>query len=433
MATADKSIEAVPVNRIFLALDNPRHEPVGTEAEAIEKLCAKENVFPLARDIAVHGLNPLERFALIPVKKGKGAKAASSYYAAEGNRRICAVKLLNDPDLAPAKLRDAFEKLSKTWRPISTVPAVLFDDLESVKIWLDRVHSGEQGGIGRKGWSADQKARFDGGNKNKAALALLDYAEAEKLISTDERQGKLTTVQRFLSNDVFREVLGFDQSNPNEPSRTRPKAEFDLLLKRFMRDLVGKKEVNSRMNKDEITKYARPLASLNGVTTTRVEGETLSTSGQTNKSTKARVSKPKKPEKVRHVRFEPKIHDALKVFGNEKLASLYHSICTIELEHHTPIVAVGAWSFFETLTACAGRNPENSFESYFSKGRLSEFGFGKNTSSMRSAVERMQEYGNTTKHHSISATFNGEQLNNDMQTLKELILKCIEVASKKEQ
>jgi hypothetical protein len=42
--------------------------------------------------------------------------------------------------------------------------------------------------------------------KNKAAQALLDCAEAEKMISAEERVGKLTTVQRFLGSDIFREV-----------------------------------------------------------------------------------------------------------------------------------------------------------------------------------------------------------------------------------
>ena len=93
------------------------------------------------------------------------------------------------------------------------------------------------------------------------------------MLSEEDRKGKLTTVHRFLSNDVFREVVGFDQSNPDEAARTRPKAEFDIILKRFVRDLVGKKDVTSRMNKDDIIKYARPLAAIQGVTTLRIESE----------------------------------------------------------------------------------------------------------------------------------------------------------------
>jgi hypothetical protein len=425
-----KSLEAVPFSRIFLWLDNPRHIPFDTEAKAIEFLCEKEDVYPLARDIAKHGLNPLERMAIFPTDKRKPTKSDASYYVAEGNRRICAVKLLHDPDLAPANLRKAFEKLSEKWTPINSISAAVFNSVDDVKLWLDRVHNGPQGGVGRRQWHSEQKTRFDGGNKNKAAQALLDYAEAEKMISAEDRKGKLTTVQRFLTNDVFREALGFDQTNPDEPARTRSKAEFDLLLKRFMHDLVGKENVNSRMNKEEIKKYARPLNNLAGLTTTRVEPESLiSDSPIAGGKKKPRKKVPKKPEKVKHVAYDEEIFQALRSLGNGKLESLYHSICNIDLDPHTPIIAVGAWSFFETLTVCGGRKDSISFPDYLSKSKLVTFGLGEKTAALREAITRVSGYGNTTKHHPVSATFNGDQLNNDFLALRSVILKCIEEAA----
>lgn len=428
MPDAPKFIESVPVGRIFLRLDNPRHKPVETESMVIERLCEKELIYPLARDIARYGVNPLERFALVPVK-GKTSGANASYISAEGNRRICALKLLNDPDLAPANLRKAFEKLAEDSVAPATVSAAVFEDFESFDMWLDRIHNGLQGGIGRKDWNSDQKQRFDGGNKNKAAQALLDYAEAQKMISAKEREGKLTTVQRFLVNDIFRETLGFDSSNPDDVGRTRPKAEFDTLVRRFIHDLVEKKDVNSRMNKEEIIRYARPLSSTPGVTSARIEAESLST-GASGKAKKVVHKKPKKPEKARHVRYEEEIFSALKGFGNEKLSSLYHSICAIELDPHTPMVAIGTWAFFETLTACAGRHNGTTIDGFFSKAKLTAYGLSGDTQSLHQAMVRIREYGNTTKHHPIAAIFNGDQLNNDMTALKTVILKCIEEAAK---
>lgn len=429
MPDAPKFIEAVPVGRIFLGLSNPRHEPYDTETKAIARLCEKEDVYPLARDIVKHGLNPLERLALVPLGKRRGG--AISYYAAEGNRRLCALKLLNDPDLAPANLRKAFERLAEEWSPVITaVSGAIFDDIESVDLWLDRIHNGPQGGIGRKDWNAEQKQRFDGGSKNKAAQALLDYAEAEKMITPEERVGKLTTVQRFLGNDIFREVIGFDQGNSDDVGRTRPKPEFDILVKRFIRDLVDRKHVNSRMNKDSIIRYARPLASISGVTSSRVEPESLSLSDQS-KTRGTRQKKPKKPERARYVKYEDEIFVALKSLGNEKLSSLYHSICSVDLDPHTPIVAIGTWSFFETLTACAGRHDGVSFESFLSNNKLKSYGIGGELSSVREAMGRIRAYGNTTKHRPIAAIFNGDQLNNDMTALKAVILKCIAEAASK--
>jgi hypothetical protein len=208
MPDASKFIEAVPVSRIFLGLSNPRHEPYDAEAKVIARLCEKEDVYPLARDIVKHGLSPLERFALVPLDKRKSGTANVSYYAAEGNRRLCALKLLSDSDLAPANLRKAFQNLAEEWpSPITTVAGAVFENIESVNLWLERIHNGPQGGIGRKDWNAEQKQRFDGGSKNRAAQALLDHAEAEKMITPEERVGKLTTAQRFLGNDIFREII----------------------------------------------------------------------------------------------------------------------------------------------------------------------------------------------------------------------------------
>ena len=141
--------------------------------------------------------------------------------------------------------------------------------------------------------------------------------------------------------------------------------------------------------------------------------------------------RPKKPEKLRHIQYSDEITSALKSYGNQKLESLYHSICTVELEHHTPLVCVGVWAFVETLTACAGRNERTSFNDFISNHKLSTYGFSGSKTAIRNALVRTQDYGNMTKHDAIAATFNGDQLSNDLIVLKPVILKCIEEAATK--
>lgn len=419
-------VDDVQVGRVFLALDNPRHALVETESEAIDRLCTKEDVVPLARDIVRYGLSPLERFALTTI--GKTRSGDPTYWVAEGNRRICALKLLIDPELAPPKFRKTFQKLAESWSPINQVDAVVFNDPDTLRVWLDRVHSGAQGGVGRKTWDAEQKQRFSGTSKNKLAQSILDYAEAQGMITAQERQGKLTTAQRFLNPEIFQETLGIDKANPEELMRTRPKVEFDTMLRRFVRDLVDGEAVTSRKNKPEIVQYARGLASLAGVTNTRIEPEPLAE--QTGTSAKRVRRKPRKPEKARHVQYDEEINRALKGLSNEKLESLYYSVCAIELEAHTPMVSVGAWAFFETLTGCAGRGDGTAFDAFLSKHRLSQFGIeGDNQKAARAAIDRTRDYGNLTKHHKISAAFNGDQLNNDMITLKPVILGLVHLAA----
>jgi hypothetical protein len=428
IGTAFTVVESIPVGRIFLALDNPRHEAVESESEAIERLCAKEDVVPLARDIVRHGLSPLERFALTPINKTKSGDP--TYFVAEGNRRICALKLLADPELAPPAHRKTFESLAEDWSPIEIVQGVVFENVETLHLWLDRVHSGTQGGIGRKNWDAEQKQRFSGSSKNRLAQAVLDYAESEGMLTKEQREGKLTTAQRFLSPEAVQETFGIDRSNPEELGRTRPKAEFDVMLKRFISDLVEGKQVTSRMNKPEIVKYARTLSVLPGVSNNRIESEPI-VNVATAKKTRVRRT-PRKPERARHVAYSDEISAALKVLENEKLQSLYYSICALELEQHAPIVAIGIWAFMETLTGVAGRADGIAFDAFLSKERLTKFGVtGDDQKAARSSVARIAEYGNQTKHHKVSAAFNGDQINNDMIVLNSTISRLISEAETK--
>ncbi|MBI1822568.1 MAG: hypothetical protein HYR80_00395, partial [Nitrospirae bacterium] len=364
----------ISVDRIFLNLENPRHKPYQSEAEVIEYLCRDEYVYELAKDISKHGLNPLELFALIPLdgKKDK-QRAVASYTVAEGNRRMCAIRLLNDPDRAPTKQRKAFEKLAEKSPKISEVLAVIFDDKNAVDIWLDRIHGGLQGGIGRKPWNAEQKTRHIGDKKNILAQVVLDYAEKNHLISAQDREGKITTVQRYLGNAILRETMGLDTSNLEDISRNRPKPDFDLLLKKFIADLLSD-VVNSRSNSKAIKEYSRTLGTTDGLTGRRTDPESLSDPSAGGTGRKRKTS-PKKPDRPKNIRYEADIHAKLKAIPSYKMETIYYSICDISLENHTPLISVGAWSFFECLTSQCGRNSATSFNDFLSKQKLNSMGF----------------------------------------------------------
>jgi hypothetical protein len=415
----------VAFNRIFLDLENPRHDPYEDEAQVIQYLCRAENVFPLAKDIAQVGLNPLELLAVIPDEtSGKD----TTYIAAEGNRRVCALKLLDDPQRAPPKLRKGFEELSEGWATIENVNCVVFPDRESVKMWLSRIHEGEQGGVGRRKWDADQTARHSGVSKNKVALAVLDYAEREGMITSEGRKGKLTTVQRYLTSPLVREALGIDSTNINDISHNRPKPDVDLLLRKLLADL-GTGYVNSRANKDEHIAYARELSAVSGQTHRRIAPLSLAAAKPGKQA--GRATRPSKPKPRRVLPYEPDIMTALEALGGSKLPNLYTSICTVPLEAHTPLVAIGVWAFVESLTAKAGRGENTPFPDFFSKQRLQGYGLptGKNGRGIEEAIKRVATSGNVTKHDATAATFNGDQLANDMETLGNLIVKCAQEAA----
>lgn len=426
MSTRD--VEIVSVNRIFLNPDNPRHEPVRSEGEAIEKLCASEDISQLARDIVENGLNPLEKFALVPIAR-KSRSGTESFHVAEGNRRICALRLLRDPELAPSHLRPAFERLAKDWVRIEAIEAVVFRTDDDLRLWLDRTHNGPQGGVGRRPWDADQKQRFDGGTKNRLAMIVLDYAEAAGLIDATERKRKLTTAQRFLINKAFKESLRLSEDSSGQLLTGRPSADFDKLLGKFMRDMVDG-TAHSRMNKADIEKYADDLKNMPDVPDTVIPAHPI---GERREEVKKRSKQqerktpPRKPASQKALYHDARIASALKEKDAYKLQSLYHSLVSIETEHHTPVLSIIAWAFMETLTRAAGRYDGSNMSSYLSDQTLNTMGFKDRDvrKALKGAIDNIHRFGDTSKHHATAATFNSEQLSNDLQTLSDVIVVLI--------
>ena len=414
----------VNLDRIFLDLKNPRHKPYDTENEVIEYLCEQEKVLQLAKDIKKNGLSPLGLFAVIPDEEGPD-NAKRTYFVVEGNRRVCALKLLDDPERAPSKYRKNFEETAKGWNGIRELPCVRFGDREAVGPWLSRIHEGGQDGIGQRKWNADQLARHSGKTKNREALAILDHAEKNGFITQEARERKLTTIQRYIDNHRFREVMGIDKSNPQKICRTWLKKDFDILIKEFMDDLLEGK-VNSRSKKADIEAYAIEIGAIGGLSGKKIAPEPLDSLDTSSKYGK-RKENPPKPKKIQYIFHESEIMTELEEIGGNKLPSIYGSITSIKITSHTPLLTVGTWAFLESLSAKAGRE-KGSFPAFFNN-QFRPWGIAKRDyNAFNAALKNISEKGNITKHHKSGAEFNGEQLANDMETLKPLILRCIKEA-----
>lgn len=410
--------QMISIDRVFLDQQNPRHEPFEDQDAVIEYLCRDEKVLPLAKDIAKHGLNPLEIFALLP-------DGNDTYVSAEGNRRLCALKLLNDPDLAPADQRKEFDGVALSWTPIQQLFAIVFDSRDDVRLWLDRIHAGFAEGRGRRGWNSEQKTRNSGYSKNKLAQAILDVGENLGFISESDRKGRLSTVQRYRGNPQMRNALGLVVSDLDNISTELPENDFSIVFRRFMED-VGQKCITTRENSSAITKYANDLRNLPSVFGERVEKHPIAIDNASSESqSQSSAQRPKKPTKIP---LFNELNAALGVIPSYKLEKLYYSLCSVRLGPHTPLLSVGAWAFIETLTALDGRSDHVDFHSYLSKQKLSGLGLGsgRETKSISEALKRVSEFGNYTKHHKTGAAFNGEQLANDFAIMEKMLVALAE-------
>jgi hypothetical protein len=341
----------ISITSLCLDLQNPR-QATNSQEEAFEWLCENEKVDELGQDIAKNGLNPLELIGVFKDTNGL-------WCALEGNRRICAVKLLNEPELAPTtKLKQKFKKMKATWiDQITKIECICFESRDEADIWLDRLHEGEQDGIGRIKWDAQQKARRNNRPENKRALMVLDYAKQMRWVNDADIDEKLTTATRYLNNDSLRQTLGLD-SDITTLKRTRPDNVFNALLQQFISDLIHNKVdgwVSSRGNKDKILEYVEHLtSSITDDSKNDAEPVVLLPSpSPTKSSTPPKPPKPPKPPQPPKlsITHNQKLADWLKAHGNTKLNSLYYSLCVLDLNdnNNTPLATVGAWSFVESL------------------------------------------------------------------------------------
>ena len=253
------------------------------------------------------------------------------------------------------------------------------------------------------------------------AQQLLDYAQKKSMLTAEERTNKISTVQRFITNPLFKDALGIDTSKNDELQRIRNEADFDLILAKFIGDLKLSK-INTRFNASEIRHYSHELRNVDGASSDTIPPHPLNKPDK--KEGEGKPSpKPNTPSKPRYLENDKKTEKALNTLGNYKLISIYNSLHRLAVAEHCPLLTIGLWSFLDSLTALNGRAQGTDFQSFLSNSRLETLGLGSKDTikTLRECLRRLCDNGNTTKHDKQAAAFNDLQLINDFQSIHPLI------------
>ncbi|MDO3385999.1 hypothetical protein QWI17_09140 [Gilvimarinus sp. SDUM040013] len=270
-------IITINVLDIYLDPENPRHDPIQDQDKIIEQLLKSDKVRELARDIAANGLNPLELLGVIKDKD-------NNYIAVEGNRRLCSLKLLNDPESAPAGASKYFKQLSEASTLVPTdITCIQLENRDAADIWIERRHEGEQGGVGIRQWNSTQKTRHNTRrmkkDSNALALSIIEYAFKLGLITRPDGEKKiLTTASRYLGNPYFRKTIGVVSGRSDSSVVINVTYDdFDRVIERFLKDILDDTtDVNSRTNKASWEGYARRLINEGDAPVSRAEKIKLS-------------------------------------------------------------------------------------------------------------------------------------------------------------
>ncbi|MBL0734662.1 MULTISPECIES: hypothetical protein [Stenotrophomonas] len=341
----------VGVSKLLLDRTNARHDAMDNEPEIIAQLLRREKAGEVAKSIAQAGaLNPLERIGVIAHPAIKDA-----YIVLEGNRRVCALKMLHDPDKAP----DAFKKKVSDYKlkgqPIpSRIEVVLFDSEEDAEPWISMRHRGEDGGKGLRPWGVAAKARHaekaGGATVNQLAAGLIDHALKAGLITQEQYEElPITTVTRYLGNPIFRHTLGLASNKALDLDV--PQDEFDTGLRVFLVDslpksMTGKEpKVHSRSRSADWKSYAQDLSSRGHAPKTRLpQTVPLKTTKPSATKRAPRLSNPDKRTSIVNSGFRHSFS------ADNILSRLFRELRSIDADEHSFAAAYLLRAFIERLT-----------------------------------------------------------------------------------
>src|SRR3989338_390981 len=202
----------ITVDKLIVNPENYRFDPVDTQTEAIGLMLDEkgDEVLNLAKHIFEHGLDKAKDCRVIEIKK-------DLFMVLDGNRRVTAVKCLNDPSLIKNdSLKNKFIKLTKENGTIpKDISCLVYEKEEDAAEWIKLDHTGKNKGVGKDEWGAAEKQRFDYkfGGKISPAMQTCNLFEHETGKKLDTKRLKISTINRILSNPEARSYIGLEISN----------------------------------------------------------------------------------------------------------------------------------------------------------------------------------------------------------------------------
>lgn len=200
------AVPDVPVMELMLDPTNARIRSGKDQAECISRIMRKEEqLLTLARNIAENGLSTVP----ILISKNQDGK----WVVMDGNRRVTALKLLNNPELCsierPRRILQSIRGEFAQNIP-STVDCLASDNTDDIIKEILLRHSGTLGGAGQLDWTTYWRTAFmlqhHQADPNRRVGQYLLWAE-ERGASIDD-SFPVTNLTRFL-NEANLKKLGF--------------------------------------------------------------------------------------------------------------------------------------------------------------------------------------------------------------------------------
>ncbi|MBM9615519.1 ParB N-terminal domain-containing protein [Desulfobulbus rhabdoformis] len=122
----------------------------GNEEEVLSWMLNKGDIIALMASIGATGYSSAEAVLAIPVDGKEG-----EYEVIEGNRRLAAVKLLNDPEKASSRKKLVRETADQAAIIEDSIPVLIYEGRQDILTYLGYRHI-----TGVKSWGAEEKAKY---------------------------------------------------------------------------------------------------------------------------------------------------------------------------------------------------------------------------------------------------------------------------------
>jgi hypothetical protein len=404
----------------------------------------------------------------------------------DGNRRLAVLKVLNNPkEFSPSSaIREHAESLLDTHKvDLTNILAQVSDNQQLIYKTVYERHAAGQGKA-RINWSAYGAARFrydqnmEEGNewyaivllleterKHPEWTAFLDSSEYSHevfrrifksaldkgIISTSIFSGRhqriKATADKKLINDAVDKVVNFLESIRNKDlslsrsGKYADKASVDAFVEQFSLspdNIRSQAPPNStEATNNQSSTNASGGSSPDSTKSTDSTPSTSSTMGQNSSSTQTpgssmqqSVSPVATKDKTTYgIEQSDAIVQCLASLKSQKLISLYRSLCVVSAVQHAQLLYIGAWSFFETLTALHGRSEGTPFDGYLgSIMNNNNMGYNKTEKKdYQQVLKEISEKGNANKHSGKNYSTSALQLRADFTTLEPFIIAVIDM------
>jgi len=230
----------IDVSDIMLDQNNYRLGPLDSQIDCIEIMFQEfgAKMVRIAGHIAQNGLSPK------PIVISKDT-AINRWVVRDGNRRITAIKLLNNPAEAPDQYQKPFRNL-KNNAGKGMIPEkieCLTADEATIIEYRKLEHMGPQEGIGQVNWDprakGNMQADIEGKPSYPIARAICEYLEEKGI--PEAKIVKISNMQRLFQDSEVSERLGIDWDGQHLAFAANEDEVFNL-LKEIIIDFTKKEK-----------------------------------------------------------------------------------------------------------------------------------------------------------------------------------------------